>query len=179
MYTNQFSEIPAALASDAKLRGRALLLAGHEPMPGKVTEGGTRLDELRVLLTRIIEGRITPAEAYAQVEGAIPREQSEHSANSRVFPTAWGERLIRTQLSRLYNQAVLELAIDNGIEEVFVPHSSEEEGGSPCTQLLAGGRHQTRELLERLVRAYSQSDFGMTEPKIPQHPHCTHVVVPS
>jgi len=179
MYANQYSEIPAALASEARLRNHALVLVGREPMPGKVTEGGARLDDLRGLLTRVLEGRITPAEACAQVERAIPREESGHSANNRVFPSGWGERLVRTQVSRLYNQAVLELALEDGIEEVFVPHSSEEEGTSACTQLLAGGRHRTKELLDRLVRAYAQGDFSMKDPKIPHHPHCTHVVVPT
>jgi hypothetical protein len=177
MYATQYSEIPTAFASEVRIRDRALLLVSRELMPGKATEGGDRLNQLRDLLTRVIEGKITPSAACTEVERTIPRENSVHALNNRVFPTSWGERLIRTQVSRLYNQAVLELALEDGIEEVFVPHSSEEEGSSACTQFLAGGRHRTRELLDRLVQAYSQGDFGMKEPKVPHHPHCTHVVV--
>lgn len=173
---SQYSEIPDALARNESLRDRALLLIGREAIPGKVTEGGTRLDDLRTLLGRVFRGEISAKAACSEIERVLPRAQSMHSANNRVFPDGWGERLVRTQVSRFYNQAVLELAIEAGEETVFVPHSSEEEGASPCTQLLAGGHHDCRELLSRLSRAYSAGDFSMKDPKIPHHPHCTHVV---
>ena len=173
---SQYSEIPDALARNAGLRDRALLLIGREPIPGKVTEGGARCDELRSLLGRVFRGEMTPAAAYSQIERTLPRDQSMHSSNSRVFADGWGERLVRTQVSRFYNQAVLELAIEANEDTVFVPHSSEEQGSSPCTQMLAGGHHDCRELLARLIRAYSDGDFTVKDAKIPHHPHCTHVV---
>jgi hypothetical protein len=172
----QYSEIADALARNPVLRDRALLLIGREAVPGKVTEGGTRLEDLRTLLGRVFRGEISAASAYGEIERVLPRTQSVHSANNRVFPDGWGERLVRTQVSRFYNQAVLELSIEAGETTVFVPHSSEEDGASPCTQFLAGGNHDCQELLTRLMRAYTDGDFSMKEPKIPHHPHCTHVV---
>jgi hypothetical protein len=179
MYASQYSEIPAAFLANVKTRDRALVLIGREAMPGKVSDGGSRLDDLRLMLSQVVSGEMSPNFACSEIERLLPRSQSMYSANNRVFPNAWGERLVRTQVSRFYNQAVLELEIENGAKTVFVPHSSEEDGNSPCTQLLAGNHHDCGELLARLVRAYAEGDFKMLEPKIPHHPHCTHVVSPS
>jgi hypothetical protein len=173
---SQYSEIPDAVARNATLRDRALHLIGREPIAGKATDGGTRLDDLRTLLAGVFKGEISATAACSEVERILPRGQSMHLSSNRVFPDGWGQRLVRTQVSRFYNQAVLELAIEANEETVFVPHSSEEEGASPCTQLLAGGHHNCRELLSRLTRAYSDGAFTMRDAKVPHHPHCTHVV---
>lgn len=178
MYASQYSEIPAVLAGNQQLRDRVLQLLGQEPMPGKVTEGGSRLNDARALLGQVVRGETTPAAAYIEVERRIPRSSSPHSGNNRVFADGWGERFVRTHLSRFYNQAVLQLAMEAGLEEVFIPHSSEERGDSECTRLLAGSRQSSRVLLDRLNRSYGQGDFTAGDPKIPQHPHCTHVVRP-
>lgn len=178
-YATQFSEIPMALADNARLKERVLDVIGRDPIPGKVLEGGNRLTIFRSLIARVMSGQVSFAEAYGLAEVELPRHQSPHSANNRVFPIDWGERLVRTQISRFYNQAVLELAIEDGIVSVDVPHSSEEDSSSDCTRLLAGGRHDAKHLLDRLVRAYGQGDFSMNDPKVPHHPHCTHVVVPA
>jgi hypothetical protein len=179
MYATQYSEIPSAFAKNDRVRNRALLLIAREAVPGKATEGGTRLDDLRSVLTRIVNGEISPSSAYAEIERVLSRQQSVHSSSNRVFATGWGERLIRTQVSRFYNQAFLEIALDDGVKMVFVPHSSEEDGASLCTQVLAGNSHDCHELLSRLVKTYSEGDFTSKDPKIPHHPHCTHVVTPS
>jgi hypothetical protein len=179
MYASQYSGIPAAFLANAKTRDRALVLVAREAIPGKVSDGGSRLNDLRSMLSRVVSGEMSPTSACSEIERLLPRSQSMHYANNRVFATAWGERLVRTQVSRFYNQAVLELQIEDGAKTVFVPHSSEEDGNSPCTQLLAGNHHDCRELLARLVRAYAEGDFKMLGPKIPHHPHCTHVVSPS
>ena len=178
-YATQFSEIPSALGDNARLRDRVLDLIKRDPIPGKVLEGGNRLATFRSLIARVMSGQVSIAEAYRQAEVELPRQQSPHSASNRVFPSGWGERLVRTQISRFYNQAVLELTVEDGIASVDVPHSSEEDSSSDCTRLLAGGRHDAKQLLERLVRAYAQGDFSMQDPKVPHHPHCTHVVVPA
>jgi len=148
-----------------------------QDMPGKATEGGDRLDQFRAILVELIQGRVSLVQAVMLVQQRLPREQSTHSANNRVFPFGWEERLVRTQFSRLYNQAVLEHLIAIGETHCFVAHSSDEAPESACSVALAGQTHEVAVLHTRLVESYVRGVFTKTV-KIPDHPHCTHVVMP-
>jgi hypothetical protein len=133
-YANEFSEIATVLATNDGLRSTVDALAATEPMPGKVTEGGQRLGQFRVILRDLIAGRISLGQAYCRVSQELPRSQSTHAGDNRVFATGWEERLVRTQLSRCYNQAVLEGLSADGHKLCFVPHSSAEKPDSRCSQ---------------------------------------------
>ena len=146
-------------------------------MPGKVTEGGGRLDAFRSILLDLANGDATLDEAILRTQRDLPRHGSPHNGNNRVFPEGWAERLVRIQFSRFYNQAVLEQLRDEGAQSCFVPHSSAEDASSPCTQALAGANQSVAMLYQRLVDSYRNGKFSR-EPKIPNHPHCTHVVRP-
>lgn len=177
VYATEFSEIPFALANNIALRERVLGLVAREPMPGKATDGPERLDAFRTVLACVAVGELTVSAATFEVERELPPETSPHRGNARVFPSGWAERLVRTQVSRCYNQAVLEALLERGETRVVVPPSSEQGGASRCTQLLAGREHDARELHDRLVRAYAQGDWSAGV-RVPDHPHCTHVVAP-
>jgi hypothetical protein len=148
-----------------------------QPMPGKVTEGGDRLARFRTLLTDLVNGAIAVDEAYRQTGLQLPRHTSPHANSNRVFPSGWEERLVRTQLSRLYNQAVLEALRDAGQNSCFVPHSSAEDAGTACSVQLAGKAHEVSVLYDRLVQSYTYGQWS-SQVKVPDHPHCTHVVRP-
>lgn len=178
VYAAEFSDIPFTLANNVALRERVLELVAREPMPGKATDEPGRLDAFRAVLARVAAGELTVPAAVAEVERALPPETSPHRGNARVFPSGWAERLVRTQVSRCYNQAVLEVLLAHGETRVVVPPSSEQGSASRCTQLLAGREHDARELHDRLVRAYGQGDWSAGV-KVPDHPHCTHVVAPA
>ena len=85
---------------------------------------------------------------------------------------------MRTQFSRFYNQAVLEELRARGETECFVAHSSAEASDSPCSTLLAGNHHPIAVLHERLLANHSRGQWDQSL-KVPNHPHCTHVVSPS
>lgn len=172
----EFRDIPTTISDRADLRER-MLHCLTLPISGKATEGGTRLDQLRVVLTQLINGSIDLRQSYLLVAQTIPRDESSHSADNRVFATGWEERLIRTQLSRLYNQAVLELLVASGATHCFVAHSSDEKQDSQCSIGLAGRTHLIAPLLERLISSYIEGRWSK-ELKIPEHPHCTHVISP-
>jgi hypothetical protein len=176
-FAQDFFEIPDALATNNDLREAVLALVQNEPMPGKVLEGGNRLDLFREILTDLTTGDISLDEAYWRTETEIPRHTSPHSSSNRVFPQGWAERQVRTQFSRFYNQAVLERLRDEGATLCFVPHSVAEDASSRCTQLLAGQQQSVDVLYQRLIEAYAGGNWSQ-EVKIPNHPHCTHVVTP-
>jgi len=176
VWANEFQDILPTLQQRHDLRDRVLVLADQET-PGRVTEGGDRLQRLRAVLRDLANGALTLPEAYVRVGRELPRSGSPYAGNNRVFASGWEERLVRTQLSRLYNQAVLEHLLEAGQTECYVPHSSAEDAASPCSRVLAGHRHAVAVLYDRLVGSYTRGNWS-DDPKIPEHPHCTHVVRP-
>lgn len=177
VWANEFAEIPVILAERTDLREAVLGLINEQPMSGKVTEGGNRLGRFREIMTALVGGKIGLAEAYRRTELELPRLESMYGGNNRVFASGWAERLVRTQYSRFYNQAVMEQLLNDGAVSCFIPHSSDEDPGSKCSRLLAGGSHDLRRLYDRLINSYARGNWA-NELKVPEHPHCTHVVTP-
>ena len=95
-YAGQFSEITTVLAANPHLRATVDNLAATEPMPGKATEGGNRLNQFRVILRDLIAGRIGLDEAISRTGQQLPRSESPHASSNKVFATGWEERLVRT-----------------------------------------------------------------------------------
>lgn len=176
-FAENFFDIPDTLATNSNLRESVVTLIRNEPMAGKVLERANRLEVFRNILTDLANGNINLNEAYLRTEAEIPRDASPHSFNNRVFPHGWAERLVRIQFSRFYNQAVLEQLQQEGATMCFVPHSDTEDPSSPCTRVLAGQQQSVDILYQRLTEAYAKGNFSR-EVKIPDHPHCTHVVTP-
>ena len=179
-FADNFFEIPMALAANDELRQAVIALIQSEPMPGKGLEdsSGSRLEAFRSILTDLANGEIKLVVACQQTEERLPRYTSPHRSNNRVFPSGWAERLVRTQFSRFYNQAVLAQLQEEGEEMCFVPHSDEQNPSSACTLHLAGRKHPVATLYARLINEYAKGNWSK-EVKIPNHPHCTHVVSPA
>ena len=178
VYANEFKDILSTLRDNTELRDAVITLIDEQPAPGKITEGGDRLIRLKEILKHLVNGEINLLEAYRRTELELPRASSAHAANNRVFPSGWAERLVRTQLSRFYNQALLEQLISEGHSQCFVPHSSEEDQSSKCSMYLAGNTHDIQVLYNRLIESYGKGNWS-SEVKVPEHPHCTHVIAPT
>lgn len=172
---SDFTEIPTILSQNDEIRNAVLTLIANQPIAGKVTDSKERLEKFRVILTDLVKGQINLTEAYTRTSVELPRQASSHSGNNQVFSDGWEERLVRTQLSRFYNQAVMEKLLSEGENQCFVPHSSSEASNSPCSMYLAGSNHDLKMLYNRLVNSYAKGQWTK-EVKIPNHPHCTHVV---
>ncbi|MDE9483637.1 hypothetical protein [Xenorhabdus bovienii] len=176
-YASDFYEIPQALQNNPQLKEKMLKLITNNRIAGKVTEGGDRVDRFKYILSQLTNGQLSIDEAIRDVDSQLSSHTSIHAGDNRVFASGWSERLTRTQFSRFYNQAVLELEVVKGNSECFVPHSSQEQSTSQCSQTLAGRSHDVSYLLQLLVASYENGNWDKT-PKIPDHPHCTHVVKP-
>jgi hypothetical protein len=172
---NDFTEIPTVLSQNEALRNAVVALVATDAMAGKVTEGGDRLERFRAILTDLVNGQIGLGEAIRRTQAELPRQTSPYSGNNRVFASNWEERLVRTQLSRFYNQGVMEQLLAEGETQCFVPHSPAEDPDSNCSRQLAGQNHDVKALYERLVTSYRDGVWSQSV-KIPDHPHCTHVV---
>lgn len=176
-YAQHFYEIPETVQQDDTLRNRIIELVNDEPITGKALEGGDRTDEFRGILREFFNGENGLDGTIAEVSMRLPRSESPHAHDNRTFPDGWDERLARTQISRFYNEAVLQKLVEEGEENCFIPHSDHEDVDSACTIRLAGGTANVEMLLERLHRAYKDGEYH-DEPMVPNHPHCTHTVTP-
>ena len=177
IYAQDLYGIPEVLSQNEELRKEVIALVENKPIAGKATDGGDRDEKLRTILKDLFNGGINFSEAYRRTEIELPRHSSNHRESNRVFASGWAERLVLIQYSRFYNQAVMEKLINDGHTECFVPHSPGEDDSSPCTQHLAGRNHNLQTLYTRLIQSYERGQWTR-EVKIPDHPHCTHVVTP-
>jgi hypothetical protein len=177
IWANDFSDIPKVLVHRLDIKEKMILLISNDSIPQKVTEGGDRKNVFKEILIRLTKGEIDINGAIMEIEKKTPRISSIHSSNNRIFPSGWAERAIRTQFSRFYNQAVMEILIARGETECYVPHSTLEDPLTPCSRLLAGHNNNLKILYQLLIRNYSKGEWTK-DVKIPNHPHCTHVVVP-
>ncbi len=177
IYARELYEIGEVLSQNEELREAVIALVEKKPIPGKVTDGGDRVERFRAILKDLFNGGINFSEAYRRTEIELPRDFSIHQENNRVFASGWAERLVLIQYSRFYNQAVMEKLRNEGHTECYVPHSRGEDASSPCSQHLAGRNHSLEPLYKLLIDSYELGEWTR-ELKIPNHPHCTHVVKP-
>lgn len=177
-YASEFSEITQSVSENNDLKVRIIKLIEAEPIPGKVIEGEGRLENLKDILTNFFNGTIELSQAIDDVEFRLPRHYSPHENNNRVFPQGWAERLIRTSISRFYNQSVLTEIVESGGTECFIEHSSSEGSDSNCSRQLAGTKQSASDMLDRLTSSYRDGNWSK-EVKIPDHPHCTHTIQPA
>lgn len=178
VFAAEYAEIQEVLSKNTDLKANVLRLVRESAIPGKVTEGGDREARFRSLLERLVSGEISTEEAISRTEEYLARSTSTHRNDNRVFAQNWANRLVRTQYSRFYNQGVAELLLSAGEVECFVPHSSSEEPTSRCSKELAGRPHDLRMLYDRLIDAYQAGNWN-SDLKVPNHPHCTHVIAPT
>lgn len=177
-YAQHFYEIPETVEQDDDLRKNILGLVSDEPITGKALAGGDRTAEFRGILREFFNGENDLEETIAEISMRLPRSESLHSHDNRTFADGWDERLARTQISRFYNQAVLQRLDERGDKKCFVPHSDHEDPDTKCTLRLAGRTADIEMLRERLQRAYQNGKYH-DQPMVPDHPHCTHTVTPA
>lgn len=176
-YAKDFSEISDSLKNNFSLKCKVLDLVQSEPIAGKVIAESSRLENFREILIDFFNLKIDFNTAIIETENRLERHESMYSNDNRVFARGWSERLVRTQISRFYNQAVLEFIVESGSDECFVEHSTNQQGSSQCSQQLVGTTQSAKIMLERLKISYGDGKWS-DDLKIPEHPHCTHTFTP-
>jgi hypothetical protein len=111
-YATEFGEIPLAVWCNAALRERIVALVAVEPIPERLLADGARLAAFREILGRFFTGAVgfndTIVDTQAALSGDLPADAG----------SGWAEGLVRTQVSRFYNQAVLAEQLERGATEV-------------------------------------------------------------
>ena len=175
-YAEDFYGIPEVLRTNSSIKNRFISLVNEKSIHGKSVDGQGRVDDLKSILVQIAIGELELEDSYDEVESKLARDHSPYSKDNRTFSSRWAERLVRTQLSRFYNQSVLELLIESGESSCYVPNSVHEKPESKCSSELAGQNHSCKALLNRLEATYEDADYSDRSPKVPNHPYCTHVI---
>lgn len=176
IFANDFTDILNTLSQNQNILDKVNTLIANESITGKAIQGGDRLEKFRDILKNLVANKISLDEAYKKTKIELPRSTSIHNQSNKVFASGWSERLVRTELSSFYNQAVMEILIAEGEELCYVPHSTAEKSDSPCSIHLAGKNNDLKNLYNLLIKSYRNNDWSDRQPKIPNHPHCTHVV---
>jgi hypothetical protein len=177
-YAEYFDEIEEALKENVDLRKRVIELINHEALTGKCLEGDNRAAMFKCVLKGLVNGWIDIKEASSRTIQELPQEGSRHRDSAVIFSSDWSKRLVHAELSRFYNQAVIEKLLDEGYRECFVPYSKMQNPNSRCTQELAGKKHELSVLHNRLIQCYHNNDRSDQYPKIPDHPYCSHIIMP-
>jgi len=178
IYANDFFDIIVIVNKNALIKDKIVELINLKNIAGKVIEEKKRELILKKILINLINNKISSLEeAYKITETELNQQSSKYKFDKNVFKTGWAERLIRTQLSRFYNQAVLEILIKKGEINCYIPHSKFEKSDSNCSKFLSNSSQNVKILLERLVKNYEDGNWD-NQLKIPNHPHCTHVIMP-
>ena len=171
-YATEFGEIPLAVWRNAALRERILALVRTEPIREKALADEARLRAFREILASFFAGAVGFNDTIVDTQAALSGEPPADVGRG------WAEGLVRSQVSRFYNQAVLAEQLERGATEVYVPHSEAERWDAPCTRLLAGQAHDAQLLYDLLMQAYHHGNLASREARVPNHPQCTHVVAP-
>ena len=72
----------------------------------------------------------------------------------------------------------MEILIESGKEDCFIPHSQYEDYDTLCTTEMAGRNHKVKLLYNKLIDVYENENYDRYVITIPQHPNCTHVIRP-
>jgi hypothetical protein len=176
IWANEFREILPTLQARSDLRDRMTNLTTQNII-GRALEGSDRLDRFRTIMVDLVHLRRDLDGSIVEVSRQLPPSGSIYNGNRHVFNSEWERRIVMTTLSWLYSQAVLEYLRDAGQTTCFVPFSSDQDAMSLCSRLLAGHEHPVVELHEALVDFYVRA-VKSDRLKIPEHPHCSHVVRP-
>ena len=179
-YASNFYEILPALRKNDEIKSIVMELIKTKLISGKVIEEQTRKKKFRRVLEDLVNGEIhTLKSGYNNVATNIPESTSKYEGNRRVFSRDWVERLVRTQLSRFYNQAILIFLIKSGAKECFIPHSPTEDVSSICTRYMAEREHEIKAIYDKFIEIYENENWDSKVRVIPQHPNCTHVICPA
>jgi len=176
-YASEFNEILTALSNNSTLRTKVIGLIETKPINNKAIEEKEREEKFKSILKTLVNRDILGLEyTYTKISENIPASESKYANNPSVFSKDWEEKLVRTHLSRFYNHAVLEELQENGKLECFIPSAESEFQNFSCMHA-KDTTCNINELLQNLIDHY---EFGKNNAslKIPEHPHCNHVVRP-
>ena len=175
-FAKEFSDILESITVNQKIGDRMIDNVKTANFVGKIFEGGRREGVFRMILSNLFQGNLTETQAKNDIEKQLERSSSPHWDNNQVFPLDWVERNYRTQLSRFYNQAVLEHLEEKGERECYVYHAT-NESSEECIYIYAGKNHPVVDFLVNLIASYNNGDCS-AKYKLPAHASCNHVVHP-
>lgn len=174
-WAENFYEIIKALRINKYLLENVKRLITTREIIGMSLADSSRKKLFKNILSDLSDGNIGLEESYNLLEYNNNQKLSVFCRPSTICANDWRERLIRINLSKFYNQAVLLYILNRGEKICFIPHSKYER----CNQCssMAGKVYDALDMLIKIENVYEKKIFHK-EFKIPAHPYCTHVIMP-
>ncbi|MGV8162478.1 MAG: hypothetical protein ACP5N2_04075 [Candidatus Nanoarchaeia archaeon] len=177
-YASEFCEIQTALTNNASLRKRTVDLIKIKQIHNPTIEEEDRLKIFRDILVDFVTGEILSLDfTYARVEQKLPKIESKYAKDNKIFTKHWKEHLVKTQLSRFYNHAVLEELAENNYKECFIPPAESAFHNYACMHS-TNAKCDVQELLQNIIDHYELNKENI-HLILPEHPDCAHVVAPA
>lgn len=172
-YASAYSEIDSAISTNIAVKNEMLRLLSSIPqLAGKALQVQNNSSTFKALLNDYLQGTKTLAQLHSGMSSMST------TADNRTFATNWETRLIETTINFLYSHSVGTVLLALGQADCHVPHTNTEQGNSHCTANMAGRNFNIPTILATNYGAYVNGIFVVPQDKIPNHPHCSHVVAP-
>ena len=177
-YAKEFSEIKDCIVINKKIKQRMIKLINIKRIYGYVVEEENRERELKLILEKFCNNdEYLLNNGVTEIREKITRSESKYSNNNNVFRKTWENQLLKNQISRFYNQAVLEILHDEGDEKFFVYPSKDQDPSGKCSIKFINKEWSINEILVNIERNYDEGKYDNSF-KLPEHVNCSHVASP-
>ena len=122
-------------------------------------------DRFKEILKALFEGDISFQGAYDQVERTI--------TPSTKPIRRWGERLVRTEASKIFTLGYGDYLLSIGETECYIPHSGYIDLERDCI-LIEDKVFSIKEIQDNIYKNYDLEH--PIYPTVPLHPSCRHVI---
>jgi hypothetical protein len=117
---------------------------------------------------------------YSLYTSSITFEQACHRTEQEIVTPPdyrkirrWGERLVRTEMSKIFTLGYGDYLLSIGERECFIPHTKLDES-EECLRVIAGRRFSIE-----LIQMNIYKNYGLRppiHPTVPLHANCRHII---
>jgi hypothetical protein len=118
VWATDHTDLLETLAQRSDLKRLMLHLIATERILEPELEAPQRVQEFRRLLTQLLRERDDVAWIASQLEERLSSRDAVYRQDAMLFEPGWAGRVVRRQLLRFYNQAVLMTLTDHGWQSV-------------------------------------------------------------
>lgn len=121
----------------------------------------------RKILDDFFNGKITYEKACV-----ITETQIVLPPNYRRY-SQWAERLVRSEMSKIFTLGYGDYLLSIGETECFIPHTKLDES-TECQALIAGKKFPIKDIQNNIYKNYGLKKPAF--PTVPLHANCRHVI---
>lgn len=125
---------------------------------------------IKIILRDVFEGRTSLHEAVLRTEREIQTPIGYRKVRR------WAERLIRTEVLKLYTLGYGDYLLSIGETECYVP-PNEYDADMECRYIIEGKIFPIKMIQENIYKNYGHRKGMQWYPTVPLHPNCRHIII--